>query len=485
MWKLSVIDDESNRTEVKLIRSDYTLGRAEGNTIRLTERNISRKHARISRAEGGANGWTLEDCGSFTGSFVNGTRVAGRRPLVHGDSIVVGDYRLELVDTREEANPAAEGPTEPVESLPDRLVMMYGPAAGGVFRLEGDRLLVGRGDECQLLLDDVSVSRVHVEIVRTEHGLMILDKKSSNGLRINGVELASAMLRAGDVVELGDVRLKFVPAGVADKQVPQAVPGGPRALLGRGFSARGALYWVLGALVVGLAVWAVSGGRRGSRTPSRDVVAQDPVAGPDKALQEARKLLARGAVVEAHLKLREIPKESSLRQSPVLKRIEERWADEMFRAAEHSPDPAERRLLLDAIAGSPDVDGARRSRAAEMSRELSKPPAWTIQDLPHEADSPERSATAGGAEGKRARRRRASPKSQRKASTLAPEPAGAASASGARARVQPKTVAGGSGGPRRKTPATPASEARQPQDPAPAEGAAPHTEPGIVRTAPY
>ena len=44
MWKLCVVDDESNRTVVKLVRGDYSLGRGEDSTIRLTERNISRLH---------------------------------------------------------------------------------------------------------------------------------------------------------------------------------------------------------------------------------------------------------------------------------------------------------------------------------------------------------------------------------------------------------------------------------------------------------
>ncbi|HKO95261.1 MAG TPA: FHA domain-containing protein, partial [Polyangiaceae bacterium] len=70
MWKLCVVDDESNRTVVKLVRGDYSLGRAEDSTIRLTERNISRLHARLFRE--GETEWTLEDKNSYTGSFVNG-----------------------------------------------------------------------------------------------------------------------------------------------------------------------------------------------------------------------------------------------------------------------------------------------------------------------------------------------------------------------------------------------------------------------------
>ena len=43
MWKLVIEDDEGKRTVVPLTRDEYTLGRREGNTIRLTERNVSRE----------------------------------------------------------------------------------------------------------------------------------------------------------------------------------------------------------------------------------------------------------------------------------------------------------------------------------------------------------------------------------------------------------------------------------------------------------
>ena len=45
------------------------------------------------------------------------------------------------------------------------------------------------------------------------HGFEIVDKGSSNGVRVNAVELKRSIIEAGDVIELGDVRFKFVGAG--------------------------------------------------------------------------------------------------------------------------------------------------------------------------------------------------------------------------------------------------------------------------------
>ena len=89
MWKLCIDDDENNRTEVKLGRSEYALGRSETNSIRLTDRNISRNHARLAEEADGR--WTLLDLDSDNGCFVNGTRVVGAVLLKHSAFIQLGD----------------------------------------------------------------------------------------------------------------------------------------------------------------------------------------------------------------------------------------------------------------------------------------------------------------------------------------------------------------------------------------------------------
>ena len=55
MLKLIIEDDEGRKTVVPFVRDEITIGRKEGNTIRLTERNVSRRHARIVIEDGKAN----------------------------------------------------------------------------------------------------------------------------------------------------------------------------------------------------------------------------------------------------------------------------------------------------------------------------------------------------------------------------------------------------------------------------------------------
>src|SRR5256885_14925745 len=93
MFKLIIEDDEGKTTVVPLIRDEITIGRKEGNTIRLTERNVSRRHAKLSKGNGTVY---IEDLQSYNGIKVNGDRIAGRAPIAEGDRIQIGDYQLAL-----------------------------------------------------------------------------------------------------------------------------------------------------------------------------------------------------------------------------------------------------------------------------------------------------------------------------------------------------------------------------------------------------
>src|SRR3954447_3242805 len=106
MYKLIIEDDEGKTTVVPMIRDEITIGRKEGNTIRLTERNVSRRHAKLVKANGSV---FIEDLQSYNGIKVNGDRIADRAPIAEGDRIQIGDYQLALKHDKN-----APSPDEPV-----------------------------------------------------------------------------------------------------------------------------------------------------------------------------------------------------------------------------------------------------------------------------------------------------------------------------------------------------------------------------------
>ena len=109
MHKLVIQDDEGKTTVVPLVRDELTIGRKEGNTIRLTERNVSRRHAKVVRADGAV---TIEDLNSYNGIRVNGSRIAGKVEIQESDRVQIGDY---LIEIKPESAHRHVGPTVPID----------------------------------------------------------------------------------------------------------------------------------------------------------------------------------------------------------------------------------------------------------------------------------------------------------------------------------------------------------------------------------
>jgi pSer/pThr/pTyr-binding forkhead associated (FHA) protein len=92
-WKLLIEDDVGDTISVPLLRGAITIGRKEGNTVRLTARNVSRFHARLVTED---EQLFIEDLESYNGVKLNGDRIKGRVAVNEGDLIEIGDYHLAL-----------------------------------------------------------------------------------------------------------------------------------------------------------------------------------------------------------------------------------------------------------------------------------------------------------------------------------------------------------------------------------------------------
>ncbi len=103
-----------------------------------------------------------------------------------------------------------------------RLASANGPSEW--FALRGERVVLGRSSDCELILPDVLLSRRHAELVLVEAGWLLRDLGSLNGTRLNGARLErDASLRDGDVIEVADWSLAFREAELpSDPQTPLA-----------------------------------------------------------------------------------------------------------------------------------------------------------------------------------------------------------------------------------------------------------------------
>jgi adenylate cyclase len=72
----------------------------------------------------------------------------------------------------------------------------------------GDRpIVIGRAPECELLLQHDSISRQHARIARDDEGWVLRDLGSKNGSRVNTFHVTDQILRNGDRLDLGTIRM--------------------------------------------------------------------------------------------------------------------------------------------------------------------------------------------------------------------------------------------------------------------------------------
>jgi FHA domain/zinc-ribbon domain len=92
---------------------------------------------------------------------------------------------------------------------PALIVRSGGGRAGETFVPEAERTTIGRSPECDIFLDDVTVSRKHAVLMRTPEGFRIEDQGSLNGTFVNRRRIESGELSDGDEVQVGKYRLTF------------------------------------------------------------------------------------------------------------------------------------------------------------------------------------------------------------------------------------------------------------------------------------
>lgn len=113
------------------------------------------------------------------------------------------------------AAPIDAGATPPGGAVP-RLgpalaVRLPGGRTGEFFPLTQRVTTIGRSPECDVFLDDITVSRLHAEVHDEVGGWVLVDQGSTNGTYVNRRLIdAREMLADGDEVQVGKFRLVFI-----------------------------------------------------------------------------------------------------------------------------------------------------------------------------------------------------------------------------------------------------------------------------------
>ncbi len=128
-----------------------------------------------------------------------------------GALLVTGDLDnpTETISLEELEEEGAELEELGVEG-PALVVRSGGGRAGEQFPLERSQTTIGRTPDCDIFLDDVTVSRRHAIVARGAGGFTIEDLGSLNGTFLNRHRIEKADLENGDELQIGKYRLIFL-----------------------------------------------------------------------------------------------------------------------------------------------------------------------------------------------------------------------------------------------------------------------------------
>ncbi len=233
------------------------VGRAAAADLVLVDPSVALEQVRIDTD---AVGWTVEELGP------GGTRLDGRClvpgnpvPLRAGQALELGIYQLVLLEQPQAESTA--GAQTAARCLARRLLgcgarpvlrLCNGPAAGQRWPLtRGRTLLLGRGADCDLVLDDRAVSRCHARIRFDGRRVWLSDAGAVNGVwlgrrRVRGQVAIDADAR----IALGAFRLELLwemaPAG--GWSAVWETPAAQREVRAGGWRE---LWWLGGAVLIG------------------------------------------------------------------------------------------------------------------------------------------------------------------------------------------------------------------------------------------
>lgn len=135
---------------------EWLVGTARDATLRYRLASISRRHCTLRIADGR---WVIEDCDSLNGTYLNGIVVDGPTPLLEGHRITLG-----------------------------RRVPFLWPLGIDLSGYPIDVYLIGRGESCDLRINDETVSEFHAQVLVSNGTWWLQDLKSRNGTRVGTLD---------------------------------------------------------------------------------------------------------------------------------------------------------------------------------------------------------------------------------------------------------------------------------------------------------
>ena len=199
--------------DILIASGDTSIGGAADNIIVLDRPGVAAHHVSLSVSE---RSFVLNVLDAQARTHVNARPVREKAILRLGDTVSLDTVQFVLKPDRDDsihtklpaqkslpANPAPtpEAGVTRAHLVPPKVVLrgVSGSYFGKIVPVRG-RLVIGRGNECDLILDEVEMSRRHAVIENCGDGIFLRDLGSANGTFVNGVQVRDAVLHPDDQI---------------------------------------------------------------------------------------------------------------------------------------------------------------------------------------------------------------------------------------------------------------------------------------------
>ena len=200
---------------------DTTIGSAGDNMLVLDRPGVAAHHASLSV---GDRGYVLNVIDSVARVHVNARPVREKAILRLGDVVSLDTLQFVLKPDRDASIrtdlPAAalrpgDDAAARVRNAPPKAVLrgVSGAYFGRIVPLRG-KLVIGRGSDCDLVLDEPEMSRRHAMIENSGDMIFLRDLGSANGTFVNGVQVRNAVLHPDDQIAFDHNRFLLEAPGL-------------------------------------------------------------------------------------------------------------------------------------------------------------------------------------------------------------------------------------------------------------------------------
>jgi pSer/pThr/pTyr-binding forkhead associated (FHA) protein len=252
---------------------DTTIGAADDNMVVLKRPGVAQRHAVLSV---GDRGFVLSVVDANARVHVNARPVREKAIVRLGDMVSLDTLQFVLKPDRDasirtdvpasrDAPRGQDDAATRTRNVPPRAVLrgVSGSYFGKIVPLRG-KLTIGRGSDCDLVLDEPEMSRRHAMIENSGDVIYLRDLGSANGTFVNGVQVRDAVLHPDDQIAFDHNRFLLEAPGMPSRdqllidernapnitqtmravRLPDEERPAPRS---SGNGARNDIWWLIGA----------------------------------------------------------------------------------------------------------------------------------------------------------------------------------------------------------------------------------------------